>query len=218
MGSRYSNSMHQRYGGRPSQTRPPLPVVMVVCDDTKTAVAYFNELQREVKAKVTVRVVPARRCGATPEEVLRTAHEIAKTFVSREKVRGDSIWALLDTEAEEYKQKQAEQAKQQAGGSRVQVLLSKPCYEVWTLAHLIDTGETFNDCNAVGARIKAEWKKMFGIGFGNKKSQADYTKLMPLRAEAVKNARKRVLSRDPSWTEVYKAVEAILSLYNARMP
>ena len=48
----------KRYGGfqRPTQIRPPLPLVVVVCDDTRTAVAYFTESKREVKTEVMVEV------------------------------------------------------------------------------------------------------------------------------------------------------------------
>jgi hypothetical protein len=183
-----------------------------VCDDTKTAVKYFTELKREVKAKVTLKVEPAPHCGASPDDVLELANELVRSLTPKE--NGDSIWVLLDTEVEGYKQVRARQAKEGADGSKVQVLLSKPCYEVWTLAHLTDTGEAFNDCSAVVARMRTEWKKAFGVAFGNKKGQADYAKLMPLRTAAVKNARKRNPSQDPSWTEVYRAVEAIMSLCN----
>jgi hypothetical protein len=210
MGSGHKNTNPQRYGRRPFQTRSTLPIVTVVCDDTKTAVAYFNEFKRQVKARITVKVEPAPRCGASPDDVLKVATELARTLAPKEE--GDSIWTLLDTEAEEYKQEHAHRAKRRADETLVHVLLSKPCYEVWTLAHFIDTGEAFSDCNAVVARVKAEWKKRFGTGFGSKKGQADYAKLMPLRTEAVKNAKKRAPDRDSSWTEVHKVVEAILAL------
>jgi hypothetical protein len=198
------------YGSRPFGTRSALPVVIVACDDTKTAVAYFTEFKREVKATVTVRIEPAPCCGASPVGVLSRAAKLALDLKPEED--GDSIWVLLDTESESHKQTQTQKTKHQAHGGRVQVLLSKPCYEVWTLAHFVDTGETFADCSAVLTRVKEEWKKKFRSSFANKKAQADYGKLMPLRHEAVKNARKRDPGRDPSWTEIYKVVEAIHKL------
>lgn len=212
MGSGHKKSNHLQYGERPFQTRRALPVVTVVCDDTKTAVAYFNELKRVVKKSVTVRVEPAPRCGASPNDVVKLATKFARTLAPKEK--GDSVWALVDTEVEQHKQDQAQQAKRQAAGRQVEVLLSRPCYDVWTLAHFIDTGEAFNDCNAVLTRIKVEWKRIFKSEHGNKKGQADYAKLMPLRFKAVENAKKRAPEKDMSWTDVYKAVEAIDLLFN----
>ncbi len=212
MGSKRKQVRHQRYGAsRPYQTRPTLPVITVVCDDTKTAAAYFTELKREVKAKVTVNVEPAPRCGASADDVLRHAARFAESL--RPTQSGDSTWVLLDMEAEAYRQDQALQVKEQAALRPVAVLLSNPCFEVRTLAHLVDTGEAFKGCAAVVARIKAEWKKKLGVDFGNKKSQADYAKLMPLRGEAVIIARKRSPDRDGSWTEVFHVVEAVTRLH-----
>jgi len=213
MGSKHKNVSHRRYGAsRPYHTRPTLPVVTVVCDDTRTAVAYFTELKREVKAKVTVNVKPAPRCGATSDDVRAHAVKLAKSREREETETNDSTWVLLDLETEGNRQAQAQQAQKSGAGKGVHVLLSKPCYEVWTLAHLIDTGEAFNNCAAVVDRIKTEWKKKFRTGFGSKKGQADYGKLMPLRDTAVQNAKRRSPERDPSWTEVFKVVEAIASL------
>lgn len=202
-----------RYGvSRRLDTRAPLPVVAIVCDDTKTAVAYFNELKREVKARVALRVERASRCGASAASLLGQAEAILESLEHRE--TGDSAWVLLDMEAEEDRRTRAVQAKQQGKG--VVVLLSDPCFEVWTLAHLVDTGEAFTDCTTVLIRVKAEWKRKFGVDFGDKKAQADYSKLMPLRENAIRNAKKRDPKRDASWTEVYRVVEEIDRLCSAR--
>jgi hypothetical protein len=142
--------------------------------------------------------------------VLNHALELDKSL--KPKQEGDSTWVLLDMESEKFKQEHAQRAKKRAVSGEVKVLLSNPCYEIWTLAHFVDTGEAFHNCGAVIARVKAEWKQKFGISFGSKKGHADYAKLMPLQGEAVKNAKKRNPQQDPSWTEVYKAVEAILLL------
>jgi hypothetical protein len=208
------NQQQRRYGRRPFATRTPLPVVTVVCDDTKTAVAYFTEWKREVKATITVKVEPSPCCGATPNDLVEHALKFVPSPDPQddERVEGDSTWLLLDTESEEYKQEQAQDAKRQADERQIHVLLSKPCYEVWTLAHFIDTGEAFQDCKSVLTRLKTEWKKKFGIEFGAKKGQADYSKLIPLQSEAVKNAKNRAPDRDQSWTEVYKIIEAIEAL------
>ena len=115
MGSR-QRKVRERYGSRPVKTRPLLPIVTIVCDDTKTAVAYFTQIKREVKANVTVHVEPARGCGALPKDVLTHARELAED-PERNPEEGDSIWALIDTEAEASRQEEARQAKQRAEGT-----------------------------------------------------------------------------------------------------
>ncbi len=217
MGFQQNGTYRNRYGSsRPYQTRSTLPVVVIVCDDTKTAISYFDVIKREVKAKVTVTIVNAPCDGATADMVVSLAIKAADDLKSARshdpEDATETIWALIDLEAEPEKQASARLARGKAlshGG--VSVSLSNPCFEVWTLAHLIDTGEAFNNCKAVLDRIKVEWKKKFGSAF-EKKAQADYQKLMQYRSDAIQRAKKRSERKDPSWTEVWKVVEAILSM------
>lgn len=208
MGRSQNRGGGHRFGfSRPAGIRPTLPIIVVVCDDTKTAVAYFGEIKRIVKADVTVEVVKAPCRGADPDSVVSLAVERARQIEDD----GDAVWALVDLEAEQAKQDQAYQSKKKGEEGGVHIALSNPCFEVWTLAHLADTGEAFNGCKAVGERVRTEWRKAFGTEFA-KKAQADYQKLMPFMDKALQRAETRHARNDPSWTEVYKVVKAILSL------
>jgi hypothetical protein len=201
-----------RYGcSRPSRTRPTLPVIVVVCDDTRTAVAYFNVLKRLVKDRLTLTVVPKPRDLASADDVVECA--MAKLAElggdqSHDDADQQSVWALIDLEATPAQHAAANQAKTKGEKSGIKIALSKPCYELWTLLHLIDTGEAFNDCSAVIARLEKEWQKQFDQPFG-RKAQADYSKIIDLRMKAMKAARKHHESKDPSWTEVYRVIEEI---------
>lgn len=196
MGSR------ERYGAKRSyQTRQVLPLVAVVCDDTKTAVAYFNVLKHKVKDKVTVNVYPAPCYGATADEVFAFAKTKAESFSET----SDKIFVLidLDTNPDEAG------LRHEASKNNLTLLLSKPCFEVWTLCHLQDTGEFFQDCNSVLRRVKEKWKEAFSTDFGNK-AQADYEKLVELVESAIINCERRRKHTSQSWTEVWLAVKAIL--------
>jgi len=218
MGAKHSknaDTKHPRYGLlRPQKVCPTLPIVVVVCDDVKTAVAYFNELKREVKRKVTLDVIPAYRHGATPNEVVDLAVKKAKGYqgdASHDlKDTEESVWALIDLEGDQNRQNDVQNAKNKGENKGINVALSKPCFEVWTLAHFVDTGKHFNDCNAVLDNVATEWKKNLNIHFDKKqKANNDYGKLMPLRNEALKSARKRNPKTDPSWTEVWQVIDDI---------
>jgi hypothetical protein len=192
-----------RFGARRRyEVRPVLPVIIVVCDDTKTAVSYFELLKHEVKDRCTVRVYGAPHCGADANEVM--AFALSKAPEAREP--NDQIFVLidLDTNPDENEIRRAGNA---AG---VKPALSKPCYEVWTLAHLEDTGESFLDCDAVVKRIATKWRELFDQEFG-RKAQADYSKLMAMRGDAIQRCKRRNKSTSPSWTEVWLVVEAIIS-------
>lgn len=207
--SKAGRSRGGRYGHRPLETRTPLPVVVVVCDDTATAPAYFGLLKREVKQYVTVRVVPAPCEGASPGSVAeRAAKEKATLAECGGAEDRDAVWVLLDREGDANRQQQAAAARKKAEQDGIRVALSIPCYEVWTLSHLEDTGRRFSDCREVVSRVKQLWRQSFGEQCGPK-AQADYAKIMPLRAQAAQRAEAHWNSDDPSQTEVFRVIRDI---------
>ncbi len=198
-----------RYGLRPrrSQVRSPLPVVVVVCDDSRTAPAYFRELKREVKQHIALNISPAGCQGGSPATVVERA------IAEHEKLRDDdddrdTVWALIDTEREPICRTRAEDAKKNGEKCGIKVALSDPCYEVWTLLHLEDTGRHFDDCGQVLDRVKHLWQERFGQQFGPK-AQADYSKIIHLRHEAAARAKRHCEAGDQSHTEIYKIIERI---------
>ena len=196
----------RRIGARPSRRRNrhrrELPLVVVVCDDSQAAGRYFKALQAEVKNSASVRVFPFP--NESPEQMC----QLARSKAGNQKE--DSAWVLIDREARPETQQRADEAKRRLDRKKCRVLLSNPCFEVWTLAHLEDTGKHFDDCNAVLARLKQRWQQRFGEEF--QKAKADYDKLMDFRAEAVVRAKRHCghnQRTDCSWTEVYRVVEAV---------
>ena len=191
--------MNNRYGARRTTgTRPVLPIIEVVCDDTRTAVAYFNLLKQEVGGKKVIKIVPAPSDGASADEVIELANSPSDA--------GDETFALIDSDTNPN----VSGAREKANAKGVTLLVSKPCFEIWTLAHLQDTGEAFLDCNAVLTRLKQKWKDAFGSDLG-RKAQARYEKLRASRHLAIERCKHRNPEANPSWTEVWRAVEAILA-------
>jgi hypothetical protein len=190
-----------RYGAkRKSGIRRVLPIIVIVCDDTRTAVAYFVALKHKVKDRKIINVYPAPFSGAAARDVLALAKKKTPEDVEPE----DHIFILIDVDTNP----DVGQLKSEAASGGVIALFSQPCFEVWTLAHLQDTGEYFLNCNSVLARIKTKWKDAFGTSFGTK-AQADYEKLVDIRREAVIRCKRRNSSINQSWTEVWKAIEVI---------
>lgn len=213
--SRSVSADRDRYGiSRPRNVRPTLPVVVVVCDDARTSVAYFTLLKRIVKARLTLRVECTPFDRAAPKDVIE--HAIWHQRALREPEEHDEgdrqvVWALIDLEARPERVHAAYEAQRYGLGKGLRVALSKPCYELWSLLHLVDTGEAFADCGAVLTRLEHEWKKEFAEPLGSK-AQADYSKIIGLRDTAVANAKSHREANDPSWTEVYQVLESISDL------
>lgn len=211
--SRSTEIDRQRFGlSRRSATRPPLPVIVVVCDDARTAVAYFDIVKREVKEKLTLHVVKKPCDRTTPSDVIGFAIEryegLRQTDSHDDQGDQEAVWALIDVEQAPERRRQAQEAKSAGEKAGVCVALSNPCYEVWTLLHLEDSGAYFSDCDAVLKRLEREWLDNFGQPLG-KKAQADYTKIMPNRGIAVARAKQHHKAGDQSWTEVYQVIERI---------
>ena len=158
-------------------------------------------------------VVKAPCHGAAAESVMALARsEAAELDRDRDAADSNTVWALIDLESEPERQDSATKAKKEISRTDVQVALSKPCFEIWTLAHFVDTGAAFKDCGAVLAGVKSEWKNHLGVAFGKQKAQADYSRLMPLRTRAVEHCKRHRQRNDPSWSDVHLVVESIDAL------
>jgi hypothetical protein len=198
-----------RFGARrPPPSRELLPLILVVCDDTKTAIAYFAELRLHVKENCTLKVLPAPRAGATANDVIDCA--AAHKNLS-DPDAATALWAIVDLEMAPGSAGHAREFRKRAQRQNVDLALSQPCFEVWTLAHLVDTGENFDSCDAVLRKLKKLWKSEFGEVFPKQKARADYRKLIDRFKSAIDHAKPRNQSNSQSWTEIWNLGEQILS-------
>ena len=214
--SRFSKDRRQnskRYGSRPVNVHPPRPVLHIVCDDAKTAPLYFLHLKRRYASTVTVIIHKASRDGASPADILQQAQDVAKGALgTRDEDENDQtvIWGLVDTENNLAQKNQAFEAQKAGPGNRIEIAISVPCFELWTLLHLECTGRGFRDCSDVIRSVEKQWRDKFGEDF--KKTKADYRKIIDQRFEAAKCAKRHREADDPSWTEVYLVIDSIETL------
>ena len=101
----------------------------------------------------------------------------------------DKVFTLIDLEAEEHRKKQAHQAQVEGKAKGVEVSLSNPCFEVWTLLHLVDTGKGFKNCREVTKEVKRVWNTKYDQNV-DLKLEIDCKRLLGLRTDAVKRAKK----------------------------
>lgn len=205
------------YGSRPQRERKPLPVLLVVCDDTRAATRYFDLIKRELRDEVTVHV---HGKGKSAKKVVEFAIRKSKELCSgrtRDKNDIESTWVLLDIEGPSATILETRAAKNLAVKNRICAALSKPCYDLWILLHLVISGKNYAECSEVIHCIESEWRKKFGCEFG-RKADADYPKVLPFVKSAVENASKLgPIEMDKwtepyAWTQVYLVVEALRAL------
>lgn len=200
-----------RYGFRNVDIRTTLPIITLVFDDTRTAPAYFEVLKPQVKGHVALRVVTAPTGGASPHKVVERASHIQRKLrrhqTAHERNR-DSTWAVFDMEHTPHQRVQAQEAIKLAAKNSIRTAVSDPCFEVWTLLHLEDTGRAFARCEEVRARVAQRWMKEFKIPFESK-ANADYSLILPRRSDAARRARLHWERNDPSRTEVFRIIEEV---------
>ena len=176
-------------------------MVVLVCDDTDTAPAYFSEaVGHEVDGK-RLRIVKAPQAGAAGDQIIEAAKNELASLSPED---GDEFWALIDLEMAIDSQSLIQQYRDKASKAGIKLALSQPCFEVWILAHFESTGQHFAGCKAVLELVKQRWKKAFGQDFPVRKAQADYRKLADRLDDAVQNARKQLPPNSQSWTDVWK--------------
>ncbi len=162
---------------------------------------------------MTLRIDKASCQGRSPQAVVDraiAAHDQLQKEQDKKTDRKDAVWAVFDLEREAHCRQQAQKARGKAEKKKVKVAVSDPCYEVWTLLHLEETGEGFVDCAQVFDRVKQRWREEFDERL-DRKTQIDCSKIIGRRHEAASRAQKRWEAGDPSRTEVYKIIEAIES-------
>jgi len=216
--SRKSRSVrikHTRIASRRQDIRPTRPLMIILCDDSKTAPSYFRLVAQQEKQHVTIRVARNSCDQSSPNAVIDRAIEEQRKLCESQnegEESRDTVWALIDLEGGHIYSKLTSPTEK-AQQNDISIVLSQPCYELWTLLHLEDTGEHFQHCAAVLDRLRQRWKTKFGQQLGPK-AQADYSKILGNRPQAASRAKMHHDNnpRDPSWTQVFRIIEYIEKL------
>lgn len=200
------NYFRRRQGGR-----TPAPRITIFCDDTKTAPAYFGALKAYLSGRFPsppiVKVHCAPHQGFTHRQLIEFAQTEAPRLHNHAK-DGDSVWVLFDLEDAGSEPPLIKELRANSTGPRaIRPVVSKPCFEVWTLHHLMDTGQLFQNCGKVNTVLEAEWRRRFCQPIGTK-AQADYAKIVSDYEVAAKASRHQK-SSGHCYSEVFLIIDAI---------
>jgi hypothetical protein len=177
--------------------------LLIVCDDTKTAPAYFEALRQTWKERCTIQPKGAICTGATADDLVQFAQSERNNLSSTE---GATVYVLIDLEMRRHSGETMTRLRDQ-NGDGLELIFSQPCFEIWTLSHFRASGKLYKDCDAALQDLKQQWKVQFKQSFPKNKAQADYSKLMKLTYDAIANAKKHAHPKDQSWTEVWRVLE-----------
>ena len=132
---------------RDTQTFRDDKLFIIACDDTYAPKQYFEFFRF---SRVQVHVIPTTDCSSAAEHVLGRLLEV--DYLKDV----DERWMVLDTDHCLNPQhfKGFEQALSDARQKKINVALSKPCFEYWLLLHYCEPSELANLVTAKDAESK----------------------------------------------------------------
>ena len=125
---------------------------VIATEDTFAPRQYFRFFDHE---RVVVTVLPSSDGCSNPASVVQKLTEYARDFQLGDE---DQLWALIDTDhwIQPNHKKGLLDAINDARHRGFRVAMSNPCFDLWLLLHHEDIakGTAFEDCKAVGTRIR----------------------------------------------------------------
>jgi hypothetical protein len=158
--------------------RNPLPLILIVCEGTRTEPGYFNELRHTERIPIDLVISP----GGKPKTLVKRAVEMKNAAKKDAKSRQDEnllyddVWCVFDIDEHPA----VPDAKQQARDNGIELAISNPCFELWILLHFqdqrahIERGVVQREC----ANYLPDYAK-----------EVPFAKLHPNYREAVQRAR-----------------------------
>jgi len=164
---------------RKRDSRPSLPVVLIVCEGEKTEKQYLQLLNdRNMGVTVNIRTSPEKNALG----LVDYAAVIAR-YDGIDTANGDQVWCVFD--CDENSDEELKTAEALAQQKNFQIAFSNPNFEYWLLCHF----ECYMQPFAHRKEVKALLKKRGHIP--DYRKNGNYNDLLHPRIEtAIKNARK----------------------------
>ncbi|MBN2023009.1 MAG: RloB domain-containing protein [Pirellulales bacterium] len=189
-----------------------------MCEGRETEPNYFDGLKREDNVRQRWNVQIHTKPSTPPEEVVAEAVRLRHAMGDWDASR-DEAWCVLDVEGAQNRDRLL-QAVTLARQKDIHICLSNPCFEVWLLAHFVQTAQHFLHANAVIRELNKYWKREFGRDYEKNDNQV-FRRLQQWLDQAIKNAatiweghpwppdQQQAEDRNSS-TEVFKLVQRLL--------
>jgi len=125
---------------------------LIVCEDTKSAVNYFNALKAHFRLSATSVKVAHSDGHTQPTQVVEKAVELK--FLATGPNSGtepfDQVWCVIDGD---YGDK-ISNARNKADSQGVELAISTMCFEYWVLLHFEENDKATLDCDALVRKLK----------------------------------------------------------------
>ncbi len=192
----------QEFSRRPGK-RPQNQLFLIICEDSKSAPNYLNDLHAHLRMSTVEVEVCGKQCGSDPLSVIdyaiqrREARRVARN-------PADQVWCVVDVDTH----KTLKPALDKARPHKLKVAVSSPCLELWYLIHFVFGDRHFKTFEQLKPHLK---KHLPGYDKGN---ESPFAVLLPRLEQAIKNARRlcSLREQDPdreSFTHMHLLIEAL---------
>lgn len=203
--------IEKRQRNRASRSRKSF--VVIGCEGkNKTETTYFkNYSSRECIIKFST--------GNNTDPV-GMAKNLA-TYIRNEDIKaeyGDKIYLVLDTDVNQNKQKQIDEAKTICEKNKIELIASTPCVEIWYLLHYGYTTKMYHSSEQAKTEMRkiisdySESKNVFPILFDKTKDAIKNSKIL----EKYQLEKGQALDNEDCnpYTGIYKVVEELINRNN----
>lgn len=205
---RTEKSLTRKSGGK-----KPRALILIVCEDGKSSPAYFKDIRHRLKLTTADVEVYGDECGSAPICVVQFAIEQTKAKKNDGRPP-DRVFCVVDVDGHTTLNKARQRAedfnkaRKLAEDSRIDYIVSCPCFERWYLLHFEPGDRPYNTCDPLLKHLKRH------ISTYEKGTFAAFDELWQRVDTAIKNARRLRESRekDPersAYTDVDLVVEAL---------
>ncbi len=162
------------------------PIVLIICEDTKSSKTYLEEALRSFRSSAKVEV---SHCGKTdPKGIVSAAVARSKYF--------NHVYCVFDRDSHHAQNFEQALALAKANADKVTALVSYPCFEFWLILHFEYTRSPFAPSGGSSA-ADVVLRKLKSIpqmiGYSKGEIDGQFEKLMPYLSIAKENARKTIL-------------------------
>lgn len=133
---------------RKSGHRKPRALLLIVCEDGKSSPAYFNDVRARYRLSTAEVEICGKECGSAPINVVVFAGRRR-----RERKTGgsapDRVFCVVDVDQHTT----LDQARDFARAHRLELIVSRPCFERWYLLHFERGDRPFESYDQLGKRL-----------------------------------------------------------------
>lgn len=179
-------------------------LVIIATEGECTETVYFDELFGSKSSRVQVKVLPTKNGRSAPEHLLQRLDEFKAEYHLEDT---DQLWYVGDTDR--WGDKKLHQVTAECIQKKVHLAISRPCFELWLLLHLVDVDPENHQSKK---QIEAALRKALGGSYN--KSRLDVEPFENTIEAAVSRAKGMDNEPKARWpnitgSHVYRLIEAL---------